>query len=63
MTKVDTLLNVDQVSARTGWRPGTVRMKIWRRELPYLKLGRSIRIRESVIEKLLEDAEVPALKK
>lgn len=54
------LLTVDQVARLTGWRPATIRMKIWRRELPYIKLGRSVRFRESEIMKLIEGSEVPA---
>ena len=55
------LLTVDQVAQLTGWRPATIRMKVWRRELPYVKLGRSVRFKESEISKLIEGSEVPAL--
>lgn len=58
MTK---LLTVDQVAAITGWKPATIRQKVWRRELPYLKLGRNIRFREQVITELIESSEIPAL--
>jgi excisionase family DNA binding protein len=60
-TNMTRLLTVDQVAELTGWRPATIRMKIWRRELPYIKLGRSVRFRESEIMKFIEGAEVPAL--
>ena len=55
------LLTVDQVPRLTGWLPATIRMKVWKRELPYIKLGRSVRFRESEIQKLIEGSEVPAL--
>jgi len=55
------LLTVDQVSAMTGWRPATIRQKVWRREIEYIKLGRSIRFREETITRLIEGSSVPAL--
>lgn len=58
MTK---LLTVDQVAALTGWKPATVRQKVWRREIDYLKLGRSIRFKEETIAKMVANSEIPAL--
>lgn len=55
------LLTVDEVARLTGWRPATVRQKVWRRELPYVKLGRAVRFKEESILKIIEEAEVPAL--
>lgn len=55
------LLTVDEVARLTGWRPATIRQKVWRRELPYIKLGRSVRFKEAEISKLIEGSEVPAL--
>jgi excisionase family DNA binding protein len=55
------LLTVDQVARLTGWRPATIRQKVWRRELPFVKLGRSVRFRESEIQKLIEGSAMPAL--
>jgi len=60
-TNVNRLLTVEQVSRLTGWRPATIRQKVWRRELPYIKLGRSVRFRESEITKFLEGSAMPAL--
>jgi excisionase family DNA binding protein len=55
------LLTVEQVSQLTGWRPATIRQKVWRRELPYVKLGRSVRFKESEISRLIEGSSIPAL--
>ena len=55
------LLTVDQVARLTGWRPATIRQKVWRRELPYVKLGRSVRFKEAEIQKLIEGSAMPAL--
>lgn len=57
------LLTVDEVARMTGWRPATIRQKVWRRELPYVKLGRSVRFRESEISHLIEGSSVPALER
>lgn len=55
------LLTVDQVAQVTGWKPATIRQKVWRREIDYVKLGRNIRFKPDVIERLIEGCEVPAL--
>jgi excisionase family DNA binding protein len=55
------LLTVQDVARATGWKEATIRQKVWRRELPYLKLGRNIRFKHDVIERLLEGCEMPAL--
>jgi excisionase family DNA binding protein len=55
------LLTVDEFAKATGWKPATVRQKIWRRELPYPKLGRSVRLREETLTRLIEQSEIPAL--
>lgn len=56
------LLTVHELSQLTGWKPGTIRQKVWRRELPYVKLGRNIRFKESDIARYIENAVVPARK-
>jgi excisionase family DNA binding protein len=60
---VTKLLTVDEVAAVTGWKPATIRQKVWRRELEYLKIGRSIRFRAETISKLIEAAVIPALER
>ena len=55
------LLTVEDVASWTGWKPSTIRNKCWRKELPYLKLGRNVRFKQDVIEALIEASEVPAL--
>lgn len=56
------LRSVKEVAARTGWKPSTVRKKILRREIGYVKLGRSVRIPESEIERLIINGFRPALR-
>jgi excisionase family DNA binding protein len=61
VSRLTRLLTVEEVSRITGWRPATIRQKVWRRELPYIKLGRSVRFKEETITRLIEASEVPAL--
>ena len=55
------LLTVEDVSQITGWKPATIRQKVWRRQLPFVKLGRNIRFKEDDITHLIEQSVVPAL--
>ena len=58
---VRTLLTVDQVAAATGWKPSTVRDKVLRRQIEYIKVGRLVRFRAETIERLIDQGTVPAL--
>ena len=55
------LLTVDQFADATGLKPKTVRQKIWRRELEYVKIGRNVRLRADLVNELIERGTVPAL--
>jgi excisionase family DNA binding protein len=55
------LLNVEEFAAAVGWKPSTVRQKVWRREIDYVKIGRSVRFKPDTAEKLIERGTVPAL--
>ena len=55
------LLTVNEFAAATGWKPGTVRQKIWCRELEHVRIGGSIRIRADLIDELIERGTVPVL--
>ena len=61
MANTRKLLTINDVAQLTGWKPKTVRMKVWRRELEFVKLGRSVRFREETINQLIERGTVPAL--
>jgi excisionase family DNA binding protein len=61
MANTRNLLTVNEVAQMTGWKPKTVRMKVWRRELEFVKLGRSVRFREETINRLIDRSTVPAL--
>lgn len=55
------LLTVQEFATLVGWKPSTVRQKIWRRELEYVKLGRSVRLKPETAQSLIERGTVPAL--
>jgi excisionase family DNA binding protein len=57
------LMTVEQFAEAVGLRPATVRQKVWRRELEYVKIGRSIRFRPETAEKLIEAGTVVALER
>jgi hypothetical protein len=35
------LLTVDQFAEAIGWKPATVRQKVWRREIDFVRIGKS----------------------
>lgn len=60
--KTARLLTAEECSELTGWKISTIRKKILRRELPYVKLGaRSVRIPIEAIENLIERGYRPAI--
>ena len=48
MASPEKLLTVSEAAERTGYKPATVRSKILKREWPYVKLSRSVRLKESL---------------
>lgn len=57
------LLTVEEFAAALGWKPSTVRQKIWRRELDYVKIGRSVRFKPETVQRLIDAGTVPALER
>lgn len=54
------LLTVEEFAIATGTSPKTVRQRIWRRELEYVKIGRNVRIRAELVDELIARGTVPA---
>ena len=54
------LMTVNEVAEITGWKPKTIRQKIWRREIDFVRLGRNIRIEEDSLRRLIERSRIPA---
>ena len=57
------LMTVDEFAAALGWKRSTVYQKIWRRELEYVKIGRSVRIKHETVQKLIDAGTVPSLER
>jgi excisionase family DNA binding protein len=55
------LLNVTEVAARLGLTTATIRSWVYTRKIEYVKLGRSVRVSEDTIEKIIEAGTIPAL--
>ena len=54
------LMSVEQLAEALGVKPATVRQWVWRRQIEYVKIGRSIRFRPETAEKMIEVGTVPA---
>jgi excisionase family DNA binding protein len=57
---MDKLLKICEVSLRTGTEESTWRAWIQRRRVTFVKLGRSVRIPESVLSRMITEGTVPA---
>lgn len=55
------LLTVEQFGVAVGLKPATVRQKVWRRELEFVRIGRAIRFKPETAEELIMRGTVPAL--
>jgi len=55
------LLTVEQFAEAVGLRPATVRQKVWRREIEFVRIGRAIRFKPETAEKMIDAGTVPAL--
>jgi excisionase family DNA binding protein len=55
------LLSVEEFADALGWSSATVRAKVLRREVEYIKLGRSVRFRPETVSQLIEQNTIPAL--
>ena len=60
---VGKLLTLHECSERTGHRESTWRAWVLQRRVPYYKVGRSVRIAESDLERIIEQARVPVQEK
>lgn len=56
------LITIDQFAEDTGLTPKGVRNKIARRELEFVRIGRTIRLRADLIDELIKRGTVPARK-
>jgi len=52
------LLTVNQAAEYLGTTPSTLYSKIWRREIPFVKWGRSVRFDVSDLDEMIERSKV-----
>ena len=57
------MLKIEEAAQRMGLSPATMRAWVWRRKIEYTRLGRAVRISESVVDALLERGTVPAIRR
>jgi excisionase family DNA binding protein len=53
------LMTVEQFAETVGLKPATIRQKVWRREIEFVRIGRAIRFRPETAEKMIEAGIVP----
>jgi len=53
------LLTLKDCSERTGHRESTWRAWVLQRKVPFYKVGRSVRVSEADLERIIEQARVP----
>jgi excisionase family DNA binding protein len=52
------LMNIQDAARYLGTTPATLYTKIWRREIPFVKFGRSVRFDVKDLDALIEDSKV-----
>jgi len=57
------LLTLKDCSERTGHRESTWRAWVLQRKVPFYKVGRSVRVSEADLERIIEQARVPVQEK
>ena len=61
MAITNRLRTIRETAAELGLSPNTVRLWISQGRMPHVRLGKTIRVRQSEIEQLIEDGAVPAV--
>jgi excisionase family DNA binding protein len=54
------LITIPAAAEQLGLKPATIRDWIYQRKIPFVRLGRSIRLTEETIRALIEKGTVPA---
>ncbi len=57
------LLTTEEFAHELGWKPATIRNKVWRREIEFVRVGRSIRFKPETAEAIIRNGTVPVLKR
>jgi excisionase family DNA binding protein len=54
------LLTIAEASEQLGLKPATVRFWIWTRRIEHVKIGRAVRLREEMVQEVIQRGTVPA---
>lgn len=54
------LLTVEQFAEALGRKPATIRQMVWRRQVEFVRIGRSIRFKPETVEQIISRGTVPA---
>lgn len=60
-TNTAKLRSLPEAADRLGLSIKCLRGWVWRRKIPYVKVGRAVRISDETIAKIIEGGSVPAL--
>ena len=55
--------SLPQVAERLGLSVKCLRGWVWRRSIPYVKVGRAVRISDETIQKIIDRGTMPALER
>jgi excisionase family DNA binding protein len=55
------LLTVEQYAEAVGQKPSSVRQQVWRRQIEFVRIGRSIRFKPETVEQIIKRGTVPVL--
>jgi len=58
---VTKLLTVKQFAEALGLKPATIRMRVWRREVEFVRVGRAIRFRPETVQRIIDEGTVRAV--
>jgi excisionase family DNA binding protein len=62
VSESDRLLGVREAATMLGLKPSTLYQWAYERRIPVVKLGRALRFRRSVVQKVISDSERPAIR-
>lgn len=54
------LITLEQAAERLGMKLSTMRFWVWTRRIDFVRVGRSIRVKESTVDALIKDGTVEA---
>jgi excisionase family DNA binding protein len=56
-----TMLTIGEAAQTLGVRPATIRSWIWKRQIEYVKVSRSVRIPATVVQRIIKNGTRPAV--